>query len=301
MPEHFVDRLTAAIAEKRAPVCVGVDPLYERLPEALAAEADGPQARLEAMRQFCQGVIEEVAPHVPAVKVQSAYFEAYGADGVALYEHVVGYARHQGLIVIGDVKRNDIGSTAGAYARGHLAGRPGSGSDAGVADAVTVNPYFGIDGIQPFLDVAAETGRGVFALVRTSNPSAAEVQDLADAGGQKVYQHVADRLAEWGDGEGLCGQSGWSLLGAVVGATWPAEAAELRKRMPRQVFLVPGYGAQGASAADCAAAFEAGGGAIVNASRSVLYAAPQAGDTWRSAVGRAARAFAADIRQAVGL
>ncbi len=296
--ENFADRLAAAIEAKGSPVCVGIDPRYDRLPEALSAGADADAAtRAARVAQFCWEVLDAVAEHVPAVKPQSAYFEALGPAGVETYFQVVRWARQKGLLVIGDAKRNDIGSTAEAYAAGHLAGadRP---------DALTVNGYLGRDGLAPFLDVCREEGKGVFVLVRTSNRSAGEVQDFADAGGRRLYEHVAGLVAAWGDEAGLVGERGYSAVGAVVGATWPDEARALRKLMPHQTFLVPGYGAQGGTAADCAASFAADGtGAIVNASRSVIYAFADAdagaGGGWQQAVAAAARAFAGDVRSAL--
>lgn len=245
---------------------------------------------------FCLEVIGAVAGVVPAVKPQIAHFERYGSAGVAMYEAVVSAAREAGLIVIGDVKRGDIGSTAAQYAAGHLGRADGP-------DAITVNGYFGADGLAPFVEAARDRGKGLFVLVRTSNPSARQVQDFADANGTTVFQHAAECVAEIGTAEGLLGHSGYSCVGAVVGATYPDEARLLRKAMPRQLFLVPGYGAQGATAADCAASFdESGRGAIVNASRSVIYAFQRdefAGMEWTAAVRAAAEAFAADIARAV--
>jgi orotidine-5'-phosphate decarboxylase len=292
--EHFADRLLSAIAST-APVCVGLDPVYEQLPAALRAKGVGEDERLAAIETFCRGVLEAVAGVVPAVKPQSACFEVYRERGVKLYFELVRAARSAGLLVIGDVKRGDIGSTALAYAAGHL-GHPAA------PDAVTVNGYFGADGVEPFLQAARATGAGVFVLVRTSNPSAAAVQDFADATGRRFYEHIAAQVAALGEAEGLVGRCGYSCLGAVVAATYPDEARRLREIMPRQLFLVPGYGAQGASAADCAAAFKPDGtGAIVNASRSVIYAhrAPGAPKDWKQAVADAARAFAKDIASAL--
>jgi len=294
--ENFADQLLAAVKQKGSPVCVGLDPRYDRLPAALRGATDDPAARLEALERFCYGVLEAVERTVPVVKPQIAYFEVYREAGVQLYFQVVRRARRMGLIVIGDVKRNDIGSTAQAYAEAHL-----EGDD--TPHAVTVNPYFGADGLAPFVEVCRRSGKGLFVLVRTSNPSAGQVQDFADASGRKLYEHVARQVAAMGSGDGLVGRSGYSSVGAVVGATYPHEARRLRQLMPQQLLLVPGYGAQGASAADCAAAFKTDGtGAIVNASRSVIYAyqRPQyAGMEWADAVAAAARAFAEDIRQAV--
>jgi orotidine-5'-phosphate decarboxylase len=292
--EHFADRLLAAIEKKDAPVCVGVDPRPDMLPEAFGGG-------IEALRRWCGEVLEIVAPYAAAVKPQIAYFEAWGGGepfaGLAVYAEVVRLARRLGLLVIGDAKRNDIGSTAEAYAAAHLTGPA-------AVDAVTVNGYLGADGIRPFVDVARETGRGLFVLARTSNPSAAAIQDFADAGGKTLYEHMAGQIAELGAAEELVGASGYSCVGAVVGATYPAEARRLREIMPRQIFLVPGYGAQGATAADCAAAFHAdGSGAIVNAARSVIYAHRREeykGLRWQQAVEQAVRKFASDIARAVG-
>ena len=294
MSTHFADRLLAAIEEKDSPVCVGIDPVYERLPGDYHGQGVAGVEQSEMLGVFCRDVLAIVAPIVPAVKVQSAYFEKYGPVGVELYFDVVDFARELGLLVIGDVKRGDIGSTAEAYAEGHLGGSR-------APDAVTLNGYFGADGLAPFVEACREKDKGVFVLVRTSNPSAAAVQDFADASGRRFYEHMAEQVASLGAEEGLVGQGGYSCVGAVVGATYPDEARRLREIMPRQIFLVPGYGAQGATAADCAAAFTPDGtGAIVNASRSVIYAyEKQACTDWQQAIESAARAFAKDIAEAV--
>ncbi|MFB3894164.1 MAG: orotidine-5'-phosphate decarboxylase [Phycisphaerae bacterium] len=304
MVDNFADRLLSAIEAKGSPVCVGLDPAYDKLPKGLQRKVKDEVEQTRIVGDFCRTVLEAIAPVVPGVKIQSAYFERYGAAGVDLYERITVRARNLGLVVIGDVKRNDIGPTAQAYATGHLLqARTTSASSDRNPDAVTVNGYFGADGIQPFVDVAEKEGKGVFVLVRTSNPSGAAVQDFADASGKKLYEHMAGIVAGIGDGPGLVGQRGYSCVGAVVGATYPAEARRLRELMPRQIFLVPGYGAQGATAADCAAAFKADGtGAIVNASRSVIYAYADkkyAGMDWKKAVEQAAKDFARDIRDAV--
>lgn len=292
MAENFSDRLLNAIDAKGSPVCVGLDPVFSSLPDALKSDAHDDASRLHAVEIFCRTVLEAIAPIVPAVKPQSAYFEVFRGPGVQLYFNMIAYAQQLGLLVIGDVKRNDIGSTAAAYAQAHLAGP-------GAADGITINAYLGADGIEPFLNVSAKEGKGIFALVRTSNPSAKMTQDFADANGKPFYHHMAELIAELGNGESLLGQRGYSSLGAVVGATWPEEARQLRKIMPKQIFLVPGYGAQGGTAEDCAASFhEDGYGAIVNASRSVLYAHKRpeyAGLPWAVAVQEAAREFAEDI------
>jgi len=290
MPGHFADDLTAAIIDKHAPVCVGIDPSYERLPESIKRKFGDDQ--VAALREFCTEVIGAVAPIVPAIKPQIAYFEVHQSAGVKLYFDMIALARASGLMIIGDIKRSDIGSTAQAYARGHVSGE-------NCPDAVTVNGYLGSDGLTPFISEGDADGRGIFILVRTSNPSGAVIQDFADASGKKFYQHMAEQVAALG--RDSVGSSGLSRVGAVVGATYPDEARQLREMMPEQLFLVPGYGAQGATAADCAASFRPDGtGAIVNASRSVIYAFDKNPDVdWRQAVGQAAGAFAADVADAV--
>jgi orotidine-5'-phosphate decarboxylase len=294
--EHFADRLLAAVEKKGSPVCVGIDPNVDMMPKQYRVTSEDPMAQLELLSQFCADVLEIVAPHVPAVKPQAAYFEQLHGPhpffGMALYTSVIRAAKKLGLIVIGDAKRGDIGSTATAYARAHL-------MDDDSADAVTVNGYFGADGIRPFLEAAKKTGRGAFVLVRTSNPSAGAIQDFTDTDGRTLFEHVAGQVAELGSE--TVGESGYSNLGAVVGATYPDEARKLRKIMPQQIFLVPGYGAQGATALDCAASFKKDGtGAIVNASRSVIYAHHRHPNLdWKKAVETAVKDFAKDIRLAV--
>lgn len=263
--ECFADRLTDAVRRPANPVCVGLDPRWEHLPEGLRG-GDSWQAKAEAYAQFCCGVIDVVAPLVPVVKVQAAFFEELGPSGMAAMGDVIAHARKQGLLVILDGKRNDIGSTALAYARGYL----GQGQSAWGADALTVSPYLGGDSLAPFVDTAIERGAGVFVLVKTSNPGGGMLQDsLCD--GQTLYVRVAalvERLAA-----GTVGTRGYGCVGAVVGATYPEQLAELRSRMPHTWFLVPGYGSQGGTAADVAGGFDGRGlGAIVNNSRGIIFA-----------------------------
>ncbi len=297
MTTHFADRLLSAIETKGSPVCVGLDPAYERLPDDLRGDSEAPADRVAAIGRFCREVLEAVAPVVPAVKPQIGYFEIYRDLGVKLYFEMVEMAKSLGLMVIGDIKRGDIGSTAAGYAQAHMMGDS-------APDSVTLNGYLGSDSLDPFVDAAREGGRGMFVLVRTSNPSAAAVQDFTDADGKPFYQHMAEHVAIIGGAAGLVGERGYSCVGAVVGATYPEEARQLREIMPQQVFLVPGYGAQGATAQDCAASFKADGtGAIVNASRSVIYAFDReeyAGMDRPAAIRAAAKAFAEDIAGAVG-
>ncbi len=270
---HYADRLVEAVTRAGNPVCVGIDPRPEDLPLGLLDGFPGDRAGVAAaMGTFGKAVVDVVAGRVALVKFQAAFYEAYGPEGMAALGETIHHARNRGLIVILDGKRNDIGSTAEAYARAYLGKVPVGGAfvPSWDADAITVNPYLGVDGISPFVKVAAREGKGLFVLVRTSNASAREFQDLV-AEGKPVYRHVADRLAGWAASHR--GASGYSLVGAVVGATYPAELAELRAALPGVPFLVPGYGTQGASAADVAPAFDADGlGAVVNNSRGLSFA-----------------------------
>jgi orotidine-5'-phosphate decarboxylase len=299
---HFADRLVAAVRRAGNPVLVGIDPRLEHLPsgflEAFSRDRAGAAAAFET---FGRGVVDVVAPLVPAVKFQAAFYEALGPEGLAALHGTARYARERGLIVIFDGKRNDIGSTAEAYARGYL-GRTAIGERleaAWSADALTVNPYLGRDGITPFVEVASAEGTGLFVLVRTSNPSAGEFQDLR-AEGRPLYRHVAAHLAEWA--APYRGESGYSLVGAVVGATYPQELSELRADLPGVLFLVPGYGRQGGTARDVAAAFDGHGlGAIVNSSRGVTFAyerfdlRSRFGTDWQSAIDQAVREMIEDL------
>jgi len=264
---NYADRLEAAVRAKGNPCAVGLDPHTDLVPEEFAVARDpaAPRAeRARAVGDFLVRVIELVAERVPAVKPQSAFFEALGADGALAWERVVRAARDAGLLVIGDVKRGDIGSTAAAYARAFLE------SDEAPCDAITVNPLLGRDSIEPFLEAAARTGGGIYVLVRTSNPGSADFQAAGARGEPSLSTRIADAVAEWG--AGLVGECGFSALGAVVGATHPRELARLRERMPRAPLLLPGYGAQGAGPADVVPGFVEGRGALVSSSRAVLFA-----------------------------
>ena len=281
---NFSDRLWAIVEEKDSRICVGLDPRLDGLPSHLREQTDSPAAAVE---QFCCEILEAVAENCVAAKLQAAYFETLRDEGLRTLWSVAACARQQGLLVIIDAKRNDIGSTAQAYAEAYLQG-------AGAADALTVNPYLGIDSVQPFIEVAAATGRGVFVLVKTSNPSSGQLQDSTvdtESGEKLVYQHVADLVAEWG--EPLIGECGYSSVGAVVGATHPRQLAELRQRLPHVPFLVPGYGAQGATAADIVHAFDdRGRGAVVNSSRGIIFAYQQSQQSPKKFAQAAAQAAA---------
>lgn len=295
---HFADTLLDAVARKGAPVCVGIDPVFDRLPAELRAEVGGELDKVDAIVEFVGQVLEAVARHVPAVKFQSACFERYGAAGHGAYHYLISEAKELGLVVIGDAKRGDIGVTAAHYAAACLLDLPGFKASGGAtADAVTVNSYFGVDGIKPFTDVGAQHGKGVFALVRTSNPGGDAIQSLKLADGRTVAEAVAMMVAEIGAGPGLVGKRGYSLLGAVVGATKPGDAARLRTLMPQQIFLVPGYGAQGGSPDDVRACFKPDRtGALITASRSITFAFEgKDGEDWIALIEEAAQNMKKEI------
>ena len=277
MSEVFADRLLDAIDAKRSPICVGIDPIFEMLPDSLTADARGQhashEAELDAIFDFTTRVLRVVAPLVPCVKFQSAYFEKYYWDGVEAYYSLIGEASELGLVVIGDVKRGDIGSTASAYAAAHLAEPDFRDSDdLAVPDAITVNPFCGLDTIEPFVKTAKEYDKGVFVLVRTSNPGSGELQDVQLADGRTWSQMLAEKLAAVAADRELIGSHGFSSIGAVVGATQAHTMTALRKCLPQSIFLLPGYGTQGATAEMTRSAFVDGRGALVAASRSILYA-----------------------------
>jgi orotidine-5'-phosphate decarboxylase len=278
MAELFCDRLLDAIRRKGSPVCVGIDPIFEMLPDDVAGppedrDANDYEAVIDAIFAFTTHVLKAVAPHVPCVKFQSAYFEKYLWEGVEAYYSLIQEAADLDLLVIGDVKRGDIGTSAAAYAAGHLAD-PASPDldDVVVPDAITVNPLLGLDTLEPFVQVARGEGKGLFVLVRTSNPGSAQFQDARLEDGRTWSEALADAVGALAAGEGLVGAGGYSSVGAVVGATQPHTMRSLRRRLPRSFLLLPGYGAQGATADMTREAFQDGTGALVSASRSILYA-----------------------------
>lgn len=295
MSAAYADRLHRAVEATGTPIVVGLDPHLSRLPDefAVARDASAPRAeRAAAVERFLLEVVDLCAGQVPAVKPQAAFFEVLGADGVAAFERVVAAAKAAGLLVIGDVKRGDIGSTAAAYAEACL-----SGADrAHMCDAATVNPYLGGDSITPFVDACREADGGLYVLVRTSNPGGADLQSLELASGGNVAEHMARSVARWGSD--LVGETGWSSVGAVVGATHPAELGALRELMPRTPLLLPGYGAQGGTAEGLAAAFTDGPhGALVNSSRGILFAHAKdgSGGHWKDASANALAAMREDL------
>jgi orotidine-5'-phosphate decarboxylase len=303
---HFMDDLATAVARCGNGACVGLDPRMGQLPKSLLRGGDSLAEQAGVFRTFCRGVIDVVTPLVPVVKPQAAFFEELGPPGVAALVEVIRYAQDRGLLVILDAKRNDIGSTAEAYARGML-GR----DSAWGADALTVSPYLGEDSLTPFVDVARERGCGLFVLVKTSNPGGGMLQDLqvaeqSERAGatrlRRVYHQVAalvERLSAK-----TAGTSGYGLVGAVCGATYPEQLAELRAAMPHTWFLVPGYGSQGGAAADVAPGFDARGlGAVVNNSRGLIFAHARkdyadrfAPDQWQDAVAAATQEMVDQLR-----
>jgi orotidine-5'-phosphate decarboxylase len=302
----YASRLHRAVREKGTPVCVGLDPRLDQLPPSVGGGMSLQQAgsAVDAARaygEFCRRVIDVVAPLVPVVKPQAAFFEELGPPGMSALAEVIRHARAAGLIVICDAKRGDIGSTAEAYARGYLAGGDPNAAPWG-ADALTVSPYLGADTLEPFIEVAVQRGAGLYVLVRTSNPGAGSFQDrptdqqrLYEAVGETV-ESLAARTAGGGD---------FGAVGAVVGATYPDELARLRTLMPHAPLLVPGYGSQGGTATDVAAAFRDDGlGAVVNNSRGIIFAChrepyrSQYGTgNWEQAVEEATRSMIADLAQ----
>lgn len=273
----MIDKLIEKIKKTGAPIVVGLDPMLKFVPEhikkaAFEAKGETLEGAAEAVWLYNKEIIDKTYDLIPAVKPQIAMYEQFGIPGLAAFKKTVDYCREKGLVVIGDIKRGDIGSTSSAYAVAHL-GRVQVGSSMCSGfdeDFVTVNPYLGTDGVQPFIDVCKEEKKGLFILVKTSNPSSGEFQDRIIEG-KPLYEHVGEKVAAWG--EQLMGANGYSYVGAVVGATYPEQGRILRKVMPKSFILVPGYGAQGASGKDLVHFFDENRlGAIVNSSRGIIAA-----------------------------
>ena len=305
----MINKLIAKIQKTKAPIVVGLDPMLSYIPEHIQKKAfeeygETLGGAAEAIWQFNKEIVDKTYDLIPAVKPQIAMYEQFGIEGLKAYKKTIDYCKSKDLVVIGDIKRGDIGSTSAAYAVGHL-GKVQVGSKCYVPfdeDFATVNPYLGSDGVKPFIEVCQEEGKGIFVLVKTSNPSSGEFQDqLVD--GRPLYELVGEKVAQWG--EEHMGDS-YSYVGAVVGATYPEMGAVLRKLMPKTFILVPGYGAQGGQGKDLVHFFnEDGLGAIVNSSRGIIaaykqekyasFGAENFGDASRAAV----EDMAADIRQAL--
>ncbi len=295
---HFADRLMAAVVDKSSAVLVGLDPRRDRLPDALTPPSSSHEDTAASYRRFCHGVLDVVADLVAVVKPQAAFFEQLGPPGMLALAEVIQYARQKDLLVVLDGKRNDIGSTAEAYADAYLG--PVS---AWQADALTVSPYLGDDSLTPFVEVACQRDAGVFVLVKTSNPGGKRWQD-AESHGATIYEHVADYVEELA--LATRGDCGYGAVGAVVGATYPAEPEQLRARMPHTLFLVPGFGSQGGAAKDVAAAFDQNGqGAIINSSRAIIFAHQReeyrtiGRQDWQRAVEQATRDMIAELRDVI--
>ena len=305
----MINKLIEKIQKTQAPIVVGLDPMLGYVPghiqeKAYAEYGETLEGAAEAIWQFNKEIVDKTYDLIPAVKPQIAMYEQFGIEGMKAYKKTVDYCREKGLVVIGDVKRGDIGSTSAAYAVGHLGQvQVGNKTYAGFdEDFATVNPYLGSDGVKPFIEVCKEEKKGLFILVKTSNPSSGEFQDQL-IGGKPLYELVGEKVAEWG--EDHCGDT-YSYIGAVVGATYPEQGKALRKVMPKSFILVPGYGAQGGKGKDLVHFFnEDGLGAIVNSSRGIIaayrqeayakYGEENFGDASRAAV----EDMIADIRGAL--
>ena len=276
----MINKLINKIQKTKAPIVVGLDPMLSYVPEhiqkkAFAEYGETLEGAAEAIWQFNKEIVDKTYDLIPAVKPQIAMYEQFGIEGLKAYKKTVDYCKSKDLVVIGDIKRGDIGSTSAAYAVGHLGKvQVGSKTYAGFdEDFATVNPYLGSDGVKPFIDVCKQENKGLFILVKTSNPSSGEFQDQK-IDGKPLYELVGEKVAQWG--EEHMGESGYSYVGAVVGATYPEQGEILRKVMPKSFILVPGYGAQGGKGKDLVHFFnEDGLGAIVNSSRGIIAAYKQ--------------------------
>lgn len=276
----MIDKLIGKIRKTGAPIVVGLDPMLNYIPEHIKEAAfkefgETLEGAAEAIWQYNKGIVDATYDLIPAVKPQIAMYEQFGIPGLAAYKRTVDYCKEKDLVVLGDIKRGDIGSTSAAYAVGHLGKvQVGSKSYAGFdEDFATVNPYLGSDGVKPFMDVCKEEKKGIFVLVKTSNPSSGEFQDRI-VEKRPLYEWVGEKVDQWG--QELMGKEGYSYVGAVVGATYPEMGKVLRKIMPKTFILVPGYGAQGGKGKDLVHFFnEDGLGAIVNSSRGIIAAYKQ--------------------------
>ena len=297
----ITDKLIEKIIDLQNPTCVGLDTLFDYLPDEMKAGVKDFNGVAERVFEFNKKIIDTVKDIVPSVKVQIAYYEMYGVAGMKAYEETLKYAAEKDLVVIADAKRNDIGSTASCYAKTFL-GETQVNENALKAfpsDFVTVNGYLGTDGIKPFVDECEKADKGIFVLVKTSNPSGAEVQNLILENGVPVYEHMGNLVEK--SGETTVGKYGYSAVGAVVGATHPTEAGRLRETMPHTFFLIPGYGAQGGNAQMLKNCFKADGlGGVVNNSRGILCAYKKNGGTYYEAARNACIAMQKDLSEVIG-
>lgn len=303
------DRLIENIIEKQNPTVAGLDPKLDYVPASIkdacfAQYGKTLEGAAAALLAFNKAIIDQICDIVPAVKPQAAYYEMYGWQGVRALAETIAYAQQKGMFVMTDGKRNDIGTTMEAYATAHLGTTDVAGEaiDAFGADALTVNGYLGTDGIQPLVKICQEKDKGIFVLVKTSNPSSGELQDLKLTNGASVYEQMGRMCEQWG--EALLGKYGYSGVGAVVGATYPEQLKEMREKAPHTFFLVPGYGAQGGGAQDAKNAFDKNGlGAIINSSRGIMCAWKKQGlteDDFAAAARSEALRMKADILSVIG-
>ena len=297
----ITDKLIDKIIQMQNPTCVGLDTLFDYLPDDMKAGAVTFEDVAERVVEFNKKIIDNVCDIVPSVKVQIAYYEMYGVAGMKAYLETLEYAAKKGLIVIADAKRNDIGSTASCYAKTFLGEtavndktyRPFP------SDYVTVNGYLGTDGIAPFVEQCEKNDKGIFVLVKTSNPSSGELQDLVLENGKTVYEYMGGLVEKWG--ESTIGKYGYSAVGAVVGATHPVQSARLRQILPHTFFLIPGYGAQGGNAEMLKNCFGKNGlGGVVNNSRGILCAYKKNGGSYYEAARNACIAMQKDLSEAIG-
>lgn len=297
----ITDKLIDGIIAMQNPTCVGLDTLFDYLPDDMRAGAKTFEDVAERVLEFNKKLIDSIYDIVPSVKVQIAYYEMYGVAGMKAYYETLKYAAEKGLVVIADAKRNDIGSTASCYAKAFLGEtQVNDGAlKAFPSDYVTVNGYLGSDGILPFVEECEKNDKGIFVLVKTSNPSGAEIQNMVLDNGMPMYEYVGGLVEKWG--ESTIGQYGYSALGAVVGATHPTEAARLREVLPHTFFLIPGYGAQGGKAEMLKSCFAANGlGGVVNNSRGILCAYKKNGGTYYEAAREACIAMQKDLSSVIG-
>ena len=297
----ITDRLIEKIIDLQNPTCVGLDTSFAYLPEEMQAGVTSFEKVAERIYDFNKKLIDTLYDIIPSVKVQIAYYEAYGPAGLKAYEETLKYAKEKDLVVIADAKRNDIGSTASCYAKAFLGETEINGNKftAFPSDYVTVNAYLGTDGIAPFVEECEKNEKGIFVLVKTSNPSGAELQNLVLENGTPVYEYMGGLVEKWG--ESTVGKYGYSAVGAVVGATHPTEAKRLREVLPHTFFLIPGYGAQGGSAQMLKSCFaENGLGGVVNNSRGILCAYKKNGGTYYEAARQATIAMQKDLASVIG-
>jgi len=283
---NAIDKLIEKIKQKNNPTVVGLDPRLDKIPEFIKKDSFAKfgtteKGAAEAIIQFNKKILDSVAEYIPAIKPQIAFYEIFGEEGIRAFRETCNYAKEKDLLVIGDIKRGDIDSTAEAYSTAYLGKRKIGYKEESIFDIdfVTVNPYLGTDSIRPFVEDCHKYDKGIFILVKTSNKSSGDIQDILAFGGKFLYEHVAEMVTKWG--KDIVGQNGYSAVGAVVGATYPEQISALRTILKQAYILVPGYGAQGGRAADVVKAFKNDGlGAIINASRSITFAYQS--DKWKT-------------------